>query len=89
MKGILIGIIVYINLFVMIFNLLPIPPLDGGRIVIALYESFTKKPLKYEVMMAIQLIGLFLFIMLFLYVITADLQRYGIWGLKLWDLKQF
>ena len=56
-------------------NLLPFPPLDGGKIVLLIIEAIRKKPLpeKYEI--AIQMIGLVLMISLSIYVTFNDIVR--------------
>jgi len=41
----LLSLVVYINLFLMVFNLIPIPPLDGSKIVSAFLSAENK--LKY------------------------------------------
>lgn len=38
----LISLIIYINLLLMVFNLLPIPPLDGSKILAAFLSPFQK-----------------------------------------------
>lgn len=38
----LIGIIIYINLLLMVFNLLPIPPLDGSKVISAFLPARLK-----------------------------------------------
>lgn len=56
-------------------NLLPIPALDGGKIVILIIEWIRKKPLKEEVEINIQLIGFSLLILFSLYVTYKDILR--------------
>ena len=58
-----------------IFNLLPIPALDGGRIIILLIEGIRRKPLKENVEIAIQMAGFFLLIGLSIYVTYNDILR--------------
>ena len=41
-------------------NLLPFPPLDGGKILLLLIEVIRKKPLKESTEVGIQMIGVFL-----------------------------
>jgi len=53
-----------------IFNLLPIPALDGSKIVFATIEWIRKKPINKKVEMWIHVVGMFL---LFGFVILADL----------------
>lgn len=45
-------LLAYINMFIGIFNLLPIFPLDGGRVVVALYEGVRSIRRPYRVDMA-------------------------------------
>ena len=64
-----------ISLSLGVTNLLPFPPLDGGKIVLLIIEWIRKKPLdeKYEV--GIQMIGFGLMIMLSIYVTYHDILR--------------
>lgn len=52
-----------------VFNLLPIPALDGGRVVFTLYEMIFRKPVRREVEAKIHFVGL---IVLFSLVILID-----------------
>jgi len=56
-------------------NLLPFPPLDGGRIVILLIEGIRRKPLKEKTETTIQLIGFALLIGLSIIVTYNDVLR--------------
>ena len=58
-----------------IFNLLPIPALDGGRILFIIVEFIIRKPVppKYEGM--IHAIGFLLLILLMIYVTGNDIIR--------------
>ena len=58
-----------------ITNLLPIPALDGGKIVLLIIEAIRKKPLKQETEAAITLLGFSLLIMLSVYVTYNDILR--------------
>ena len=77
------GIINYLQLLAVISvslgvtNLLPIPALDGGKIVILLIEIIRRKPMKLETEAKIQLIGFSLLIALSLYVTYNDILRIG------------
>ena len=55
----LIGVIIYINLILMVFNLIPIPPLDGSKVL----ASFLPEPLRSRYLAADRL-G-FIFVILF------------------------
>lgn len=75
------GIINYIYLLAVISislgvtNLLPIPALDGGKILILLIELIRKKPMKIETEAKIQLIGFSILMVLFLFVTYNDIIR--------------
>ena len=56
-------------------NLLPIPALDGGKILILIIEAIRKKPMKKETEMQIQLIGFSILIALSLIVTYNDILR--------------
>lgn len=56
-------------------NLLPIPALDGGKIVLLIIEAIRKKPLKQEVEAQIQLVGFSFLIALSIYVTYNDVIR--------------
>lgn len=56
-------------------NLLPIPPLDGSKIVIYLIEAIRRKPLKEETELKIQNWGFAIIIALFIFVTYNDIIR--------------
>jgi regulator of sigma E protease len=58
-----------------IFNLLPIPILDGGQIVMQLAEWIRGGPLPERVLMLGQQLGILLFILIFSFVFYNDLTR--------------
>ncbi len=58
-----------------ITNLLPIPALDGGKILLLIIEWIRKKPLKEELEVQIQLLGFSILIVLSLYVTYNDIIR--------------
>ena len=58
-----------------ITNLLPIPALDGGKILILIIEAIRKKPLKEQTEINIQLLGFSILIALSLYVTYNDILR--------------
>lgn len=58
-----------------ITNLLPIPALDGGKIVILIIEAIRGKPLKEQTEINIQLLGFSLLIALSLYITYHDMIR--------------
>ena len=64
-----------ISLSLGVTNLLPFPPLDGGKIVILLVEAIRKKPIKENTEIAIQMAGFCLLIGLSIYVTYNDILR--------------
>lgn len=64
-----------ISLSLGITNLLPIPALDGGKILILLIEAIRRKPLNEKLEMNIQLIGFSILIALSIYVTYNDILR--------------
>ncbi len=61
-----------ISIILALVNLVPLPILDGGNMVIFAVEGIRGKPLPPRVMLVIQQIGLALILMLFLLVIYND-----------------
>jgi Zn-dependent protease len=68
----LVTIIIYINLLLMIFNLLPIPPLDGSKVVAAFLSPMKK--LKYFSLSGYGMIIVVFVVMFFSWVITAPVN---------------
>ena len=64
-----------ISLSLGVTNLLPFPPLDGGKVVILLIEAVRRKPLNEKVEIAIQMVGFFLLIGLSIFVTYNDVMR--------------
>lgn len=68
-------IISLISLSLGVTNLLPFPPLDGGKIVLLLIEGVRRKPFKEETEMFIQTAGFFILITLSIYITYNDVLR--------------
>ncbi len=64
-----------ISLSLGITNLLPIPALDGGKILILIIEAIRRKPLKEQTEINIQLLGFSILIALSIYVTYNDILR--------------
>lgn len=56
-------------------NLLPFPPLDGGKIFLLIIEAIRRKPLKESTEIGIQMAGFCLLIGLSIYVTYNDIMR--------------
>ncbi len=71
-----------ISLNLAIFNLLPIPVLDGGHILMSLYEAASGRRISSGVKEKIMIPFVLLFIGFFIYVTFHDLSRLFHWFLK-------
>lgn len=68
-------IMAVISMSLGVTNLLPFPPLDGGKVVLLLLEAIRRKPLKEATEMKIQMIGFLVLITLSVYVTYNDITR--------------
>lgn len=59
-----------------IMNLLPIPALDGGRILFVLYEGLFRKPLNKKVELNIQLVGVLFLLIVMVLVTWNDIKTF-------------
>lgn len=58
-----------------LFNLLPIPLVDGGHIMIALIEFITRKPVNKKAIITSNFIGLGIIIFIFVFATYSDIAR--------------
>lgn len=68
-------IMALISMSLGVTNLLPFPPLDGGKILIYIIEAIRRKPLKENFELKLQMIGFVALITLSIYVAFNDLGR--------------
>lgn len=80
----LFGIAGLISLSLAIFNILPIPALDGGQIAIAAVESIRRKRLSDSVINAINASGFFVLIGLSILIFVKDVVELDLIG-NVWD----
>ncbi len=64
-----------ISLAVMVFNLLPIPILDGGQLIFLVCEAFRGRPLPKRTIQVAQQVGLFVIMLLFVVILQKDISR--------------
>lgn len=78
MAGILgiINFIGFLSVNLGLMNLLPIPGLDGGKLLLNIVEGIRGKPISEEKQTIIALVGGVLLILLMLFVTWNDIQRY-------------
>jgi regulator of sigma E protease len=69
-------LIAAISLSLGLMNLLPIPPLDGGKIVLELVERVRHKPLSMRTNLAVSAVGFSLLFTLMAYLIYHDIGRF-------------
>lgn len=65
----------FISINLCVFNLLPLPVLDGGLLVIHGYEAVRRKPLSPAFLERFQMVGLLFIVALMLYVTFNDIGR--------------
>jgi regulator of sigma E protease len=73
--------LMFVSIALMTMNLLPIPVLDGGHILVALIEALARKPLAPKVHLAITRVGMWFLALLMTFAIAND-------GLKLVQRKK-
>ena len=64
-----------ISINIGIFNLIPIPALDGGKIVLNILEAIRRKPLKQEIETYVTLAGVAIMVVLMIAVTWNDIMR--------------
>lgn len=64
-----------LSVMIGLFNLLPVPGLDGGHIVFAVYEWIVGKPAPQKFLEYAQMVGMFLLIGLMVYGLGLDIGR--------------
>jgi len=75
------GILSFLNFMAIIsvnlalLNVLPIPAMDGGHIVIAMIEGISRRKLPTKVKMSVQQVGVMLLLLLFVLVMFNDISR--------------
>lgn len=72
---VLLSFIALLSVNIAVLNLLPLPVLDGGRLVLLLIEVVRRRPLRIETQIAIQSIGAALLLALTVFVLWNDIAR--------------
>lgn len=65
-----------------LMNLLPIPPLDGGRFVVEIFQKLSRKVVSMRALGYMSTVGILLFAGFFFIMLNQDVQRFvfGNWG---------
>ena len=71
----LLGLMAIISVNLGLINILPVPGLDGGHVLIALIEGVIRRELPLKIKLGIQQIGLLLLLILFFTIMFNDIQR--------------
>ncbi|MCM8791543.1 MAG: M50 family metallopeptidase [Candidatus Omnitrophica bacterium] len=77
--AVLLHLVAVLNISLAVFNLLPLPVLDGFHLFLLGIEKARGKPLSYKIEMIVNQIGFAFIIMLAIVVFYNDLVRFGIW----------
>jgi regulator of sigma E protease len=72
----LVQVAILLNLSLAFFNLLPIPGLDGGRILLVLVGALRGRPLTFAQEQAITVAGFAFVLMLMAFVVVRDVSRF-------------
>ena len=72
--------IAFLSLSLGAVNILPLPPLDGGKIALELVESIRRRPLRRELSYALSALGAVLLFSLVFYLMYADVMSYVVKG---------
>jgi regulator of sigma E protease len=70
-----ISFMAFLSIQLFIFNLIPIPPLDGGHILLIIIEKIKGSPISEKTMKLVQNIGVALFILLMVCITFNDILR--------------
>ena len=73
--GYLFSIMAIISINLALINLIPVPALDGGRLLFVLIESIIRRPIKASVAHAMNAIGFVFLILLMLVVTVSDIFK--------------
>lgn len=65
----------FLSLNLGVINLLPIPALDGGHLIVLIIEGITRRRLPAKALQYIQMTGIVILLALFVYATTHDISR--------------
>ncbi len=72
----LVMLMVMITVNLGVFNLLPLPALDGGRLMFLLWEGVTRKPVPTKYEGVVHFIGIVLLLLLMLVITYSDISKF-------------
>ena len=68
--------VAFLSIALAVFNILPIPALDGGHLVFLVYEAVARREPPLKVRLVVQQIGFALILALMVFVIFNDARRW-------------
>ena len=71
----LVFIMIVITINLGVFNLLPLPALDGGRLVFLVWEGITRKPVPQKYEAIVHFVGIVLLLLLMVVVTYSDISK--------------
>lgn len=71
----LLGLMAFLSVNLGLVNILPIPGLDGGHVIIALIEGLIGRELSLQVKMGIQQVGILFLLFIFINIMVNDISR--------------
>lgn len=69
------NIVAMLSVNLAVVNLLPIPIMDGGRVVLTLIEMIIRRPIPEKIENAIMMIGLVMVVAFFIFITSNDIMR--------------
>jgi len=73
-------LVALLSLSLGVMNILPIPPLDGGKVAIEIVEALSHRQLSRQLSIGISLVGVMVLVALIGYLMYADVVRFVIHG---------
>ena len=70
-----IEILMILNVYLGLFNLLPLPALDGGRLAFLTYEIATRRRANPKVEATVHMVGIMALLLLMIFVTYKDIAR--------------
>ncbi len=73
--GYLVMLMILLTVNLGVFNLLPLPALDGGRLIFLIWEGITRKPVSQKYEAVVHFVGIVLLLVLMLFITYSDVTK--------------